>query len=145
MHNVNLAALLALLLLGATLPSPASANCTDTWFHGAWRSDADKSVENFAFQGIIVDVTRKERLRNEVFGKLTHVIDSRRFAVIFQMPDGEMRKVEDKLYRVVSCTSSSVTLGFPKSDWPDYTLYRTQGCYLLRVQNNFEHFCQQAQ
>ncbi len=144
MHNVNLAALLALLLLGATLPSSASANCTDKWFHGTWRSDADKSIENFAFQGIVVDGATKERYRNEIFGKWPQVIDSQRFAVIFQMPDGKKKQVEDRLYRVVSCTSSTVTLRFPKSDWPDTTLYKTQGCYLLRSGKNFEYFCQQA-
>ena len=135
-------ALIALVLLGASRPSFASSDCTATWFHGAWRSSSDKSIEAFSFQGTVATGTFRERVRDS-FGGMTHVIDAQRFTVAVERPGGTTQRVEAG-YRGASCTSSTVTLRFSTADWPDLTLYRTQGCYMVRSGNNFEHFCQQA-
>ena len=142
MRYATSVALIALVLLGASRPSFASSDCTATWFHGAWRLSADKSVEAFSFLGTVATGTFRERVRDS-FGGMTHLTDAQRFTVAVERPDGTTQRV-DAGYRVASCTSSTVTLRFSKADWPDLTLYRTQGCYMIRSGNNFEHFCHQA-
>jgi hypothetical protein len=124
----------------ASLPSVASAACTDTWFYGVWRSNANASVENFAFQGKVAEGRFKERLRDDVFGKMIHVIDEQKFAVLQEVSAGNSHRVEAG-YQVIGCTANTVTLRFTRSDWPDLTLYAKHGCYMVRTGSNFEHFC----
>jgi hypothetical protein len=74
-------------------------------------------IENFAFQASLLTVPAGESaIGNEIFGKWTHVIHHSDSLRSTQMPDGKKKQVEGRLYRVVSCTSSTVTLRFPKSD-----------------------------
>ena len=92
-----------------------------------------------SFQGTVLQGPARERMK-AIFGTHVHQIGKRIFTVRIESPNLAATETQSE-YSLKSCTESTVTLGFRRKDWPDLVLFRTEGCYMVRAQNNFEYFC----
>lgn len=113
-----------------------------TWIYGEWRSDVERSMAHFTFQGKRPTQENLARIAS-MFGHMTHVISPGKFTVVSRYNDMEHRETYPS--RVARHTASSTTLTFEDaSALPELTLYKGDGFYLVRVGANFEYFSKVA-
>jgi hypothetical protein len=128
--------------LGA-LPAVAAADrfrrqhADAAWVIGAWRSDIERAMRWFAFQGkrpgseTLSAVA--QRLR-----PMTHAFTSDQLIAADALTGQETFKAR---YRVVGATSNTVSIEFPETrDVPGMTLYREENGYFVRSGDRFEFF-----
>jgi hypothetical protein len=133
--------LLAMTLGLAWWPSLAAPPSSPlrTWLLGDWRSDRERTIENFYFQGQSLTPLQRERV-SLLFGHLRYHVTRSHFHVV----EGERTLYVP--YTVASETGSSITLRFPRGgDMPDLTLYRVSSDALfIKVGKNLEYFRRNA-
>jgi hypothetical protein len=108
------------------------------WIYGEWRSDAEMTMKNFAFQKRRLTPENRAKI-SALFGKMTYEISPEKLAIIYSFND--MRHREEYTFHVSRHTSSSVTLKFNGKDAPpEMTLYKEDGFCMVRAGDNFEYF-----
>lgn len=108
------------------------------WIQGIWRSDVERSMANFTFQGRRPDEENLLRIRN-IFGKITHEFQAGLFVLTYE--DGHRGYRKKSRFRIDRFTSSSISIVLTDIDpRNEMTLYRGEGYYFVRSASNFEYF-----
>ncbi len=117
----------------------ATSRPTRQWILGTWKSDRERSVESFYFQGQRLSEQQRARFA-EIFGHVEYRITGSHFAAFEQG-----REVKSR-YTIASETDSSITLNFARGSMlPPLTLYRENEDWLfIKVDKNFEYFRRSA-
>lgn len=125
---------LPLTTLVAQLIGPSRAA---DWFVGTWKSDAERTMRSFTFQGSRPAGEAQKKI-SAIFGSMTHIFTRERFAVA----DTRTRRTTvNTVYRITGATSSTVSIAFPeRPDLVNMTMYREGDYYFIRSANNFEFF-----
>ncbi|MDB5849740.1 MAG: hypothetical protein JWP29_3492 [Rhodoferax sp.] len=122
-----------------TMAQPTRLPVEANWILGTWRSDVDRSMANFIFQGRRPSEDMRVRIA-ALFGKMTHTFTPTSFIAEEALVPRSLRSEMD--YRVERCTSDSVSVVFaaPRIN-PGFTLYRGDGCYfVISAAKNLEYF-----
>lgn len=95
-------------------------------------------MANFMFQGKRPSKENLMRIRN-IFGKITHEFQNGKFILTYK--DGDQGYQKKSRFRIVRFTSSSISVVLTDFDSRhEMTMYRGDGYYLVRTENNFEYF-----
>lgn len=130
-------------LAGLPLAAVAAATRFDRlpraaqWIVGSWRSDAERTMRSFAFQGTVPSRETYART-SALFGSLTHTFTQERLIVTDHRIG---QKTLEAAYRRVEVTSNTISIGFAGARHiPNMTLYRDGDHYFIRAGSNFEFF-----
>lgn len=128
-------------LAGAVLPARSAkldAELTTEWLLGSWRSDRERTMPLWDFQGRPLPPETRERVA-DLFGHMVWTVEPRCLIVRDTRTPGYREVLP---YRVVGATSSSLSLRFV-SQWPvnDATVFRqSQDLLFGRAGRQLEFF-----